>query len=516
MSKKNKIEASNIKEFTNKALYLIGDEILPSKENPLLRNHNIGKTVKAEDRTRLNFLRDIILKDTFPTVPSLLFLENDIAGGVIIKEYYSVKYYMSILDTYKNNILTILQQNKDEIDKINSKSKYGLDKLKYNIDKDLLIIKFKENLDKTFPTQNDFNEFINIFAKNNYNIFKDNDDIKALFFKIFQKEFKGNSNTKKFFESLFARYNEIRRTMLKYIKANIVMSGGSQSSLQRIDSNSINNSMSNISSLTNNERSSTNNFKASNKKNLINIPNIPIKPITIDGLFEHESLHGLLAFDYIFNLHNSFNVMQKIEEEKEKLEKKNNSKINYNSYVINSPNLQNSKKKNNNTEYGSKPLYNKINNYNLLYFDVIDKNEIKTNHLKNINNIYNEFYNNLLRCLNTSDSDLYENLINLLLLDFNLIKLLFYYVKPINFNTAIDVSYKIKKYIYNNITDFQDYYNDYLEWFKIFKGKGQKDTSDNFMLEDFNFISFLENIIGFRKEINNSKPKPIESIIENL
>jgi hypothetical protein len=208
--------------------------------------------------------------------------------------------------------------------------------------------------------------------------------------------------------------------------------------------------------------------------------------------------------------------MQKIEEEKEKLEKKNNSKINYNSYVINSPNLQNSKKKNNNTEYGSKPLYNKINNYNLLYFDVIDKNEIKTNHLKNINNIYNEFYNNLLRCLNTSDSDLYENLINLLLLDFNLIKLLFYYVKPINFNTAIDVSYKIKKYIYNNITDFQDYYNDYLEWFKIFKGKGQKDTSDNFMLEDFNFISFLENIIGFRKEINNSKPKPIESIIENL
>ena len=433
----NDFTHKNFKMFENENLYYTTknkrdiDKIL--KDMKSISKINITKNSKKKrldfykiltkpinDPNSKNISNDIY----FPCITSLLFLgSDDIAGEKIINEYYILNNSIKKLDIIKNNILKILEENKDEIQKNNN----PLDKIKYGLTLSNLIKIFKNTLDKTFINQKEYVDYNNNLIKEKFNIFKNIQSERPLFEKIFKREYRGLN--KSFFIQLFLPYIIEKRKIL--------------------------------------------NYKGDEAKN-------------------DKGRNGLLAFDYFLNLSESFDIKKLMNHEKEKLIKNNKNEksmdINYNKYIINVKNYKNDV---NNKDY---KIFSKMDNYNLLYFDMIDKNVYKSKHLENINNIYKDFYNSLQKCIDISYTDLYDNLVQLILLDFNMIKLFLYYVHPKLFNTSLDVGYLIKNHIYQNINSMQDYYEDYKEWYQKFKGN-TPDLNDNILSEASNFLGFLQNLL---------------------
>jgi hypothetical protein len=431
----NDFTHKNFKMFENENLYYINKVTNNNEENKTTNNNN-------DKKKRLDFYKiltnPINISNNksnsnnesnsnnlyFPCITSLLFLgSKDIAGGKIINAYYILNNSIKKLDIIKNNILKILEENKDEIQKNNN----PLDKIKYGLTLSNLIKVFQNTLDKTFKNQKEYVDYNDNLIKEEFNIFKNMKSGRPLFEKIFKREYRGLN--KSFFIQLFLPYIIEKRKILNY----------------RGD---------------------------------------PIK--------KDKGYNGLLAFDYFLNLTDSYDIKKLMNDEKEKLIKKNKNEksmnINYNKYIINVKNYKNNV---NNKDY---KIFSKMDNYNLLYFDMMDKNVYKSKHLENINNIYKEFYNSLQKCIDISYTDLYDNLVQLILLDFNMIKLFLYYVHPKLFNTSLDIGYLIKNHIFQNINSMQDYYEDYKEWYQKFKGF-IPDQKDDILSEASNFLGFLENLL---------------------
>jgi hypothetical protein len=413
----NEFSYKDFKIFENQNLYHVQNDT--TKNEQKRKRLDFYKILTKEINTKNDTEKN--KKLYFPCITSILFLGlNDIAGDKIINAYYILNNSLNKLEIIKNNILKILEENKDEIQKNNN----PLDKIKYGLTKGNLIKFFYNTLDKTFINQDKYVEYNEKLIKEQFNIFKNINSERPLFEKIFKREYRGLN--KSFFIQLFLPYIIEKRKILKY-KGDIIK--------------------------------------------------------------KEKGYYGLLAFDYFLNLSDSYNIKKLVNNEKNKLNNKNEKLIDYNKYIINVPNYKNNI---NNKNY---QIFTKIDNYNLLYFDMIDKSIYKNKHLLNINNIYKEFYNSLQKCIDISYTDLYENLVQLILLDFNMLKLFLYYVHPKLFNSAIDIGYLIKNNIFQSINNMQDYYEDYKEWYyQIFK-KGEP-ISEDILTESSNFLVFLEKLLN--------------------
>jgi len=180
--------------------------------------------------------------------------------------------------------------------------------------------------------------------------------------------------------------------------------------------------------------------------------------------------NGILGFDMVFEINNNiyFDKIKNIE--KEKLSKDSKNYINYNEYILSGENIMNNTNiiNNKSTNITSKKitLQSKIHKSNLLYLENNDINYYINLHKKKLTDIYTNIItakNNSLD--NGASYNLYNITINLLELEFNIIKFIFNYIDEIIFNNFINVHLKIKHYIYEKINTFDIYYEPYIEWY---------------------------------------------------
>jgi len=158
----------------------------------------------------------------------------DNIGTESITAYFNIKNSFNKLETIKNFIITILNDNKKIFETVN------ISKETYKLNKNNIFYKFKEKLDDNFesiigkesnftkpiknkifgnkPTKLTMPLFIHILEKNNYNILKNK--VKKTnnpdFLFIFQNEYNGKS--KSYFYKLFQEYTQERKKLINYIK----------------------------------------------------------------------------------------------------------------------------------------------------------------------------------------------------------------------------------------------------------------------------------------------------------
>ena len=160
-----------------------------------------------------------LIKKT-PFIPSIYF-NQDLEKNEIIDIYFKINLLFDELENIKSKIFFILNTSKTDLEKM----KFSM--TAYNLSMDNLLINITQNpkndFKKNFEKQENFKNFIDKFTDNdNFKIFKDNESIqKSLnFFYIFQNTFTGNSNTKKYFLSLFKLYISTRTKLVDLLKAN--------------------------------------------------------------------------------------------------------------------------------------------------------------------------------------------------------------------------------------------------------------------------------------------------------
>lgn len=313
--------------------------------------------------------------------------------------------------------------------------------------KNKLIINFNDDFTTTFNEQNDFNDFILKYCGNNFSIFNNT----LTFNDIFQDKY--NKKNKTFFLNLLKKYNKIRKNIIQ-------------------------------------------------KKVL-------------------ETNYGILGFDVIFNINDNINFdkiteseIKKIKNNKINIKKDNN--IDYSKYILTGDNVINVINENNLesisnevvTSPSSPSLKNKIHNFNLLYIENHNKEYYLKLHIDRLNKFYNDFMKSLKFILNGSEQyNLYNITINLIELDFNLLKFIFYYINIQIFKNFIDTNIKIKKYIYDNINIFDKYYEDFIEWYnKLVKSEKTNSTSPALDKNDvINFNEIFNNYI--RPLLNVPEPR---------
>jgi len=374
-----------------------------------------------------NELKDIIAN--LPLIPKLYF-NND----KFIDVYNDIKIYLKNIETIKNFILSILKTSQDELLKIKiSKQKYKLyknnlllnqqyitnskskeyDRMKKSSNKENKDFSYysisngiKDTFKKTFTDEDTYNNFFDIYKKNNYNILIIENSENPYFYNIFQNEYKGKS--KHFFIELFNKYIEIRTSIINKIN--------------------------------------------------------------------DDNAKEILGYDMLFELNDNliFNKIKNVE--KNKIKKKNKSKINNNKYVLLGENFINNKKVKSSLPIVPVPikpsLKYKIEKFNLLYREINNIDYYINLH----NNRLTEIYNNILQSINNtfnddSSDDLYNIIINLLEIDFNLIKFILYYIDRVRFNKFILNHLQIKKYIYEKIHTFSMYYEPYIDWYNLIMKK---------------------------------------------
>ena len=391
-------------------------------------------------------IKDIFLNPdslfNIPTIPSIYFFKNDTCGYNIIDAYYNIKYYLKKIYELKTFILTILEESKDEIEK----SKKILDKKKYNLTADDTILVFQNKLDSTIKTQSDFINFKNNFLKNNYSIFKENTFSHPYFVNIFQRIYKGDN--KEFFLNLFREYSQIRNKILKY-RANLFR---------------------------------TTEFYINDSKN---------------------EYYSLLAFSSFFDLDPILKMKEIKEQRKNKIKNNKLNNINYNDYVLN----VNNNKYRKNEKCMTKPvLYKKIHEFNLLYVNDIDKNVYKIKYSENIDKIYDNLYKHYKYVVDENKVDIYENIIELIELDYALIEFLYYFVEKRLYNNAVDINYQVKNNINEKISVLEDYYDEYLEWYKKFRMCDKSlNPVDLFLKDEVDFEKFFMSLMDKMYDIRKHK-----------
>jgi hypothetical protein len=152
---------------------------------------------------------------SLPTIPKIYFnkdTNNDKIGSDIINKYNIIKINIKKLEIIKNFIISILKTSQFELENIK------IPKKKYKLEQDNLIINIENTFNETFKDQKSFNNFINNYVKENYNIIKYTKSDVPYFYTIFQNEYLGTN--KNFFLDLFKKYIKIRKIILPYIKNN--------------------------------------------------------------------------------------------------------------------------------------------------------------------------------------------------------------------------------------------------------------------------------------------------------
>ena len=211
--------------------------------------------------------------------------------------------------------------------------------------------------------------------------------------------------------------------------------------------------------------------------------------------------NGILGFDMVFDINNNIHFDKIKNIEKAKLSKDSKNYINYNEYILSGENIINNtniiNNKSTNTTAKKSTLQSKIHKSNLLYLENNDTAYYINLHKNRLTNIYTNIITSKNNSLDNGASyNLYNITINLLELEFNIIKFIFNYIDEIIFNNFIDVHLKIKYYIYDKINTFNIYYEPYIEWYNrvILKLSSSSVEINTTEVEDFE--KFFTKIIS--------------------
>jgi len=199
---------------------------------------------------------------------------------------------------------------------------------------------------------------------------------------------------------------------------------------------------------------------------------------------------GILGFKSFFDI--DFNT-QKIRNNFEKNIKKNNNKINYNKYILEG-NCSNNNTYLNENNPESNPIHylkSKIHQIDLLYLTFIDKEYIKNKHRENCYKIYEDLHDSLNKVVgNSAKYNLYDITRNMIELDCNIFKFVYFYIEPELFNNVVDNHYKVKGYISKHINKFEQYFDLFAQWRKTIEGKSNAsiDLNKLFVYDDFDTV----------------------------
>ena len=192
-----------------------------------LNQENLKPFINRRVINSFNF-KELIVQNTdktklLPLIPSIYFktVVDDNIGSRIINNYYNIKFNLKKLNIIKNFIISILESSKYDLEKITiSREKYKLftENLFFNSPDDTN--NFLKSLD-TFVNLDNFKDFVKKYSDNKYGLFKKNllKDVPN-FFKIFQKEYQNNPDSKTYFIKLFKKYIAVRNLLIEYIENN--------------------------------------------------------------------------------------------------------------------------------------------------------------------------------------------------------------------------------------------------------------------------------------------------------
>lgn len=412
-------------------------------ENNIIRKENIDPFKNKILKDGLNITSFI---KSLQTIPKIYFEigknTNSIGvGNDIINSYNNIKTNIKKMDIIKNFILSILKTSLSELKNISIQKKYQLKK-------NNLIINIENNLNKAFNDQESFNEFLNNYKKENYNIFKNtiSENDTPYFYNIFQSEYLGKN--KNFFLDLFKEYIEIRKNIIPHIKKN----------------------------------------------------------------------NGIIGFDMIFEINDNINL-DKIKNTEKTILKEGNNNINYNEYILSGENIMTNSKNNNNVpkkKSKSPNLQPKIHKSNLLYIEKYESDHYINLHSTKLKDIYSIITNKVKSLANSESNNLYDITVNLIELDFNVIKFIFNYIDQDIFNNFIKSHIKIKRYIYEKINTFDIYYEPYIQWYnKTFSLSSESITKNSNRDEIENFTTIFDKMMKeMDKKSENVTPK--NNTAENL
>lgn len=447
---------------------------------PFLNN----EVININEITLTNLLTS---NDSIPLIPGMYFYKNDNTGFNIINNYYIIKSNLGKLKTIKEFIDSILDVNKNDLEKIKIKrEKYKL----FKNDKSTLpdstnifnSLKFKNTLDDTIINDKNKNIFIqfteNFINKYNYNIIKNNSNT-SLLYSIFQNEYNNASESKSFFKKLFKEYISLRDNLVKtYLKDNVGIMGFSFVFNLIKKTNILKNALKNKNSSINSNK--LNNYKIHGKIN----KNSNDKYKVGDVIYNQSSSQNPLIIKAVdFKNHPDkpyllSNDKYYDEQELNTMKTAQNPKINKIK-----PNLE-----------------NKIDNMEELYNMTLSKNVYKTNYNNEINKLYDNLYKSYKNLFEyDGEYNLYTVLKNYIELDLNIILFLFNYINKLNYYKAIDIHYQITDNIFNQINIFDQYYPLYIEWYNILIGATTKTDltiKNNIEISDFKsyFNKILNNI----------------------
>jgi hypothetical protein len=163
-----------------------------------------------------------------PTIPGIYFVKDcnnisNLNNNSIIDKYFEIYRTIENLEKIKDNILSILDMSKSMmVKKIISRDQYNLDNKNFGIEKkNRIIFNFtndkKKDYASNFKTHKDFKKFIDVFIKENYNIFRGIETYLPYYFYIFQNEFSDISLS--YFVNLFRQYNNLRDKLSNNIRS---------------------------------------------------------------------------------------------------------------------------------------------------------------------------------------------------------------------------------------------------------------------------------------------------------
>ena len=423
---------------------------------------------------------------------------NDNIGSTIINNYYTIVRYLKRLEIIKKFIIATLDSSKYYLNKKISRERYNLFEKK-------LIFSFKDDVNETFTKQKEFVDFIDSFIKNNFSILNNNYKDIPNFMTIFQAEFHETSdinNSKTFFINLFKKYNDIRSKIIKYIVSDYgilafhLFFDVSKTKeyekvkyLESLKKNSKNKDKIPDESkylLYGNRKIKNSNF---NNKDL-SIGNV-IESTVVPSSLPSKAI--ITKINFISSPETPYNI-KNLNPPEESFSLTENNFISKNYKRIKDTSGKNLK-------ITDRSMVNKIHDFDLLYTNVLNQQYYKDEHSKNINHYYKELKKSIENYIgDNAKSDIFSVISTSLENDFCLIQFIFNYVNPVIFNNAVDNHYKIKEYISKKINDFEEYYDQYIDWYNNFIGATV--FFDNYgVTDESDFKSFFDKI--FSKNIEN-------------
>lgn len=403
-------------------------------------------------------------KEEFPFIPVVYFNENSDdkkPNNKIIDTYFDIKMYLNHLEIIKKFILSIIKVSfKDEFEKI------ILYKENLGLVKSNLMMDFKDKLSDTFFEKNyenenekSYNKIISEKINKTRNLLTPNilkeKKIDYTIFKNFIDEFMKNE-----------KYHLFKKIDLEINKPYFLKIFQTK-------------------------------YIGKNKNFILQILNkyIFIRKKLLECL---NNNYGILSFSFMFEIKNNQDLIF-LKKKNINNSKKNNNINNIDKFIFYG-NENSNDNGNDNGNDNKKKLSIKINNFNLLYINNLDKENYKKIFNSNINKYYNEFKKSIDNTFDSSDQyNLYNVLINNLELDFNTLQFISYYVDPFLFRKSIDIHNIINNYIYEDLNYLDMNYDFYLEWYNKFMGKekSSKKFDDNYEIKLFDtfFDTEIEKFI---------------------